>query len=74
MVNNMDELEKHLQRKLQEKKLKHPVVKTFQRALFRASAKTDVLVFACFDWRPCFVDGKMENEIISLSWISAIDI
>ena len=56
------------------KKLKHPTVKIFQTALFRASTKTKVLVFVCFDSCPCFVDRKLGKAIISLSWISTIQI
>ena len=55
------------------KKLKHPIVKTLQTALFRASIKTKVLVFIRFDSCPCFVEGKLGKKI-SLSWISTVHI
>ena len=62
-VNNMDVLKKHLQRKIKAKIKK----KTNLTAFFRASPKTKVLVFVLFDSCPCFVDGKLGQEIISIS-------
>jgi len=44
------------------KKLKHPIVKTSQAALFRASTKTKVLAFVRFDSCPCVVDENWERK------------
>ena len=54
-------------KKTSRKKLKHSIVKTFQKVLFRASTKKKVLVFTGFDFCPCFVVRKLGKEIISLS-------
>ena len=61
MVNNMEVTRETPPNKNSRTKIKHPIVKTFQMALFRAFTEAKVLVFVGFDSCPCF--GK---ETISL--------
>lgn len=61
MVNTMEVPEKD-QKKNSRKKLKHPIVKTFQTAIFRAFTKTKVLVFIRFDSCPRVVVGKLHEK------------
>ena len=72
-VNNMDAIEEHLLRKIQETIYNTPLLR-HSRRFFSEPPQKQTSFPVRLDSCPCFLDWKMGKEIISLSWISTIHI